>query len=217
MSIASSWEAETRELLSRISKEIKEVRDNAERRIAELQEKAWALEQAIDTYLEMKGFTPEQEIQSLTQRDVEGKTIKEILRLIAQRNSGQLIARHAVKQMKGVDVFSNPDHADSIVYTVLKRSFPEFIKIGKGIYKLNGVQKGITSSAKENNKPSELKQAIQQLKSQFPQITKEGVKDILIERGFDFQGKKPGNSIHMAWVNMGYDKKDKQPEFPGME
>jgi hypothetical protein len=79
-----------------------------------------------------------QACQPLTPRDVENKTQKEIIRLIAERGDGMVVAKYAVKLMRDVNLFPTPDNASSQVYNVLRRN-PEFGRVGRGIYRLTGV------------------------------------------------------------------------------
>jgi hypothetical protein len=208
MNTISSWEAQTKELLSRVGREINEIQADTERRMATLQQRKWAIEEALRAYAEMMGYKVTQESQSLSPSDVEGKSYKEILRLIAQRNNGLLIVRHAIRLMKEVDIFINPHNADSVVYSTLNRS-SEFVKIGKGVYKLNGAKEKVALSIKRGRRGG-LQQAIKELKEENPQMTKSEVQDALIRRGFDFKDKKPGRAVHMAWVRLGYAKQKKE-------
>ena len=45
-------------------------------------------------------------------------------------------------------------------------------------------------------------------KEKNPEMTKKQVRDTLIKHDFDFQGRKPGQAVHMAWVNLGYAAKE---------
>ncbi len=38
-------------------------------------------------------------------------------------------------------------------------------------------------------------------------MTRDEIRDVLIDRGYDFGNKKPGRAVHMAWVQLGYYKK----------
>ncbi len=140
-----------------------------------------------------------------------------MLHLIAERNEKTIVAKDAVKLLKEASVFGNPLHADSMVYTILGRS-PEFVKIGRGIYRMNGTQGRVKKSKRKERIPG-LKQAILELKSVNPDMTKQDVRDTLIKRGFNFQGKSPSRSVHILWVNLGFAKKDKegkQHSLPGV-
>lgn len=203
-----SWEAQTKELLNRVECEIQEIQADMEKRIATLQQRKWALEEALKAYQEMMGTASLESLKSLAIDDIRGKSLREMLALIASRNNGVLVARQAIRLMKEADLFSNPDHADSIVYSIINRS-PSFTKISPGIYRLNHVKK---------RKPATrggigLKQAVQELKEKNPQMTKKEVKNYLMHHGFDFQGKRPGNAVHMAWISLGYPKQEKQSKI----
>jgi Skp family chaperone for outer membrane proteins len=100
MNTISAWEAQTKELFSRVEHEIKEIQADTERRIATLQQRKWALEEALKAYQEMMGSELTQERYSLDQRDIMGKSYKAILALIASRNGGLLIARQAIQELK---------------------------------------------------------------------------------------------------------------------
>lgn len=213
MNNISSWEAQTRELLSRIEREMQEIQADSERRLAILQERRWGILQALEAYAEFVGSRQSGSPQLLSSTDIKGKSHREILRLIAGRNDGRLIARNAIKLMKESNVFGDSPNADSIVYAVLNRS-PEFVKLGSGVYRLNGTQ--VKSQAKtKRHKRRGLKKAVKELKKKNPQMTKKEVKNYLIRHGFDFEGKNPGQAVHMAWVNLGYAKAGKQPSLLG--
>lgn len=206
MNVVNSWEAETIELINRFEREIREMQDDTSQRVSILEQKKKILEDALRVYVENAGSRLAQSIQLLSSKDVANKSYREILRLIAQRNDGILMAKTAVKLMKEANVFGNPLNADSVVYAVLKRS-PDFVKIGKGVYRLNGGRKQ-KIHVKTRRTKSKLHQAIKELKKNNPQMTKKQVKNTLIRLGFDFQGKNAGQAVHMAWVNLGYAKKE---------
>jgi len=203
-----SWEAQTKELLNRVECEIQEIKDDTEKRIATLQQKKWALEEALKTYQEMMGITSLQSLKSLPLDDIRGKSLTGIMAFIASRNNGLFVARQAIKLMKEANLFSNPSHADSIVYSILSRT-PSFTKVSPGIYRLNHTEKA--KSVRRGG--IGLKKAVKELKRKNPQMTKEEVKNHLIWNGFNFQGKRPGNAVHMAWISLGYPKQDRQPKI----
>jgi len=198
-----SWEAQTKELLNRVECEIQEIKADTEKRIATLQQRRSALEEALKTYQEMMGITSLESLKSLSVDDLRGKSLREMLALIASHNNGLLVARQAIKLMKEAKFFSNPSHADSIVYSILSRT-PSFTKVSPGIYRLNHVEKAKSVTRGGIG----LKKAVKELKKKNPQMTKEEVKNYLMQHGFDFQGKRPGNAVHMAWISLGYPKKD---------
>ena len=207
MNTISAWEAQTKELYNRVEQEIKDFQDDAEKRIAALQQRKWVLEEALRAYQEMMGSELTQERYSLDQRDITDRSYREILDLIALRNNGLLIARQAIRLMKEANVFGNPFNADSVVYSILNRS-PEFVRVGKGVYKLN-TSKGRTKlSTNKDEKAGTLRRAIQELKEKNPQMTKSEVLSTLIKKGFDFKGKRPSNAVNMVWVKLGFTRKE---------
>jgi len=208
MNIMSSWEAETKELIDRVQKEIDEIKADIEKRIATLQQRKWALEESLRAYGEMRGPQVAQ-TYSLKASDFEGKSLKEVLALIAQRNDDLLIARHAIRLMKEADLFSNPLNADSVVYSILTRS-PDFIKVGRGVYRLNSKRRADRATKAQTK--NGIQDAVKELKEANPTMTKGEIRDILMRRGFDFEGKNPAKAVHMAWVNLGYAKKEKEAQ-----
>jgi len=207
MNTISTWEAQTKELYNRVEQEIKDFQDDAEKRIATLQQRKWALEEALRAYQEMMGSELTQEHYSLNQRDTMGRSYREILSLIALRNSGLLIARQAIRLMKEANVFGNPLNADSVVYSILDRS-PEFVKVGKGVYKLNADKGSTKLCTKKDGRAGALRRAIQELKERNPQMTKSEVLSTLIKKGFDFKGKRPSSALNMIWVKLGFTRKE---------
>jgi hypothetical protein len=205
MAFVNSWEVETKELLNRVNKEIRDTQIDMEKRITKLYEEAEALQKALQIYRERMGISQDSQTP-LSVNDIRGKSLRQILTLIASRNNGLLVAKQAIKLMKGANLFSNPSHADSIVYSILGRSPKYFVKVSPGIYSLQR-----TERVKQKTRGgSGLKQKIKELKEMNPQMTKSEVKRYLIQQGFDFQGKRPGNAVHMAWISLGYPSKEEK-------
>lgn len=205
MNNMSSWEAQTRELIVRVEKELKDVMTHVDM----LQQRKEALVEALRAYQQMMGTEEVQKAKWLSPSLLKDMSYKEILRLIAQQNNGLLVVRHAIRLMKDVDVFTNPVHADSVVYSTLGRG-DDFERVSKGVYKLRGYNGTSMSAIIKSRKGSPLKHAIKKLKKKDPNMTKKQVKNALIHQSFDFQGKNPGQAVHMAWVNLGYAKKEMQ-------
>lgn len=209
MTFVNSWEIETKELLNRVDKTIRDTQIDMEKRIAKLYEKKEVLQEALRIYQEMMGMSQDSRI-SLSVNDIRGKSLRQILTLIASRNNGLLVAKQAIKLMKQAKLFSNPNHADSIVYSILGRSPKHFVKVSPGIYSLHHTER----AKRKIHGGSGLKQKIKELKEMNPQMTKTQVKNYLMQQGFDFQGKRPGNAVHMAWISLGYpSKEEKQPKM----
>ena len=208
MVYVNPWEIQTRELLTRIEEEIRNTQIEMEKRITKLYEEAEALQKALRIYRQRMGISQDSQT-SLSVNDIRGKSLRQILTLIASRNNGLLVAKQAVKSMKEARLFSNPDHADSIVYSILGRSPKYFARVSPGIYSLQPIEK----PKRNRHGSSGLKQKIKELKQMNTQMTKAQVKNYLIQQGFDFHGKRPGNAINMAWVSLGYHREDKQPKM----
>lgn len=204
MNTLSSWEAQTLELIGLIDHDIKET----EGQLNSLREEKRALEEALNAYRQRVGARYAQAVQTIRPEEFEGKTLREMLHLIAERNGRIIVVKDAVKLLREAKVFGNPLHADSIIYSILGRS-REFVRVGKGIFRLDGLHK--ESKAKKESVPG-LKQAILELKTSNPDMTKNDVANILIRYGFDFQGKSPKRAVHMTWVNMGYAKTEKHKQ-----
>lgn len=205
MNTLSSWEAQTIEMIRLMEQDIHETQLQLEYLVAAKQ----SLEGALRVYRGRIGPQYAQAVQSIKPKEFEGKTIREILCLIGERNNKTIVVKDAVKLMKEANVFGVPEHADSVVYSILSRS-AEFVKVGRGIYRLNGEHREGKSVRKE--RIPGLKQAILELKSVNPDMTKQDVRDTLIKRGFDFHDRNPNKAVHMLWVNLGFAKKDKESQ-----
>lgn len=203
MSTLSSWEAQTVELISLIGQQMKDLQE----KLDSLMEEKRSLEQALQTYRQWIGSTHTQEIKP---KEFKNKSLREILYLIAERNNKTLVAKDAIKMMRQANVFGVPEHADSVVYSILSRS-PEFIKVGRGVYRINGEERQEKKSLRKERIPG-LKQAIHELKTVNPDMTKQDVRDTLIKRGFDFHGRNPNRAVHILWINLGYAKKEKEAQ-----
>ncbi len=206
MNTLSSWEAQTTEMIRLIEQDIIEAQSQLEYLAVAKQ----SLEEALRIYKRRIGSQYTESVKAIRLRDFTGKSLREMLHLIAERNEKTIVAKDAVKLLKDANVFGNPLHADSMVYTILGRS-PEFVKIGRGIYRMNGTQGKAKRTAKKERIPG-LKQAILELKTVNPDMTKTDVRDTLIKRSFNFQDKNPNKSIHMLWVNLGFARKDKEAQ-----
>lgn len=208
MAFVNPWEIQTKELLNRVEKEIRDTQIDMEKRISNLYKKAEVLQEASRIYQEMMGMSQDS-LSLLSPNDTQGKSLREILTLIASRNNGLLVAKQAIKLMKEAKLFSNPNHAESIIYSILGRSPKNFVKVSPGIYSLRRIER----VKQKTRGGSGLKQKIKELKVMNPQMTKAQVKSYLVQHNFDFQGKRPGNAVHMAWISLGYHKEEKQPKM----
>lgn len=206
MDTLSSWEAQTIEMIHLIEQDITEAQSQLEYLVVAKQ----SLEEALRIYKRRIGSQYTKAVRAIKPQDFAGKSLREILHLIAERNEKTIVAKDAVKLLKEANVFGNPLHADSMVYTILGRS-PEFVKVGRGIYRMNGTQGEAKRTARKERIPG-LKRAILELKTVNPDMSKQDIRDTLIKRGFDFQGKSPSRTVHILWVNLGYAKQDKEAQ-----
>jgi hypothetical protein len=214
----SSWEVQTKEILNIVRKKIKEIETENEKRLAPWKQKELSIQDTLSVFSELKGQTAEEMTEVLSKEDVNNKRQKEILILIASRNNGLLIASRAIKAMKNLGVFGNPENGASAVYSVLKRA-DEFEKVGQGTYRLRNFvshNEGfaqlteVKPSARERRVISGVQQAVREIKEQKPELTKEQVLNILVNKKFDFKGKKPKNSVNMAWSHLGYSRRNSE-------
>ena len=203
MNTLSSWEAQTIEMIRLMEQDIHEAQSQLNYLVAAKQ----SLEEALGIYRRRIGSQYAEAVQSINPQEFKDKTLREILCLIGERNNKTIVVKDAVKLMKEANVFGVPEHADSVVYSILGRS-KEFVRVGRGIYRLNGEYKEGKGVRKE--RIPGLKQAILELKTVNPDMTKQDVRDTLIKRGFDFCSRNPNKAVHMLWVNLGFAKKDKQ-------
>lgn len=125
---------------------MQELQADTARKLAVLNRKKGALEESLVTFREMMYMEDKPVSEVLTPEDIRDKSQKDILRLIASRNSGLLVASQAIKMMKEAGIFGNPDNASSAVYSVLKRATKEFDRVGQGVYKLRDWTETATST-----------------------------------------------------------------------
>lgn len=211
----SAWEAQTEELLNRTEQKMRELQEEAERIMSPYLDRKAGLIAALEAYRDLMGVTATETAKPLTDDDVQGKSQIGIMKLIAVRNGNLLVVRTAIKLMKQAGIFGNPDNAPAMVYSILSRS-KDFHRVGRGIYKLNGVYKHkAKSSVTKVRKPRlpGLNEAIKNLIANTPQVTKNEVVDILIKGGFNFQDRNPNKSVNRAWLNI----KSKEPKQKPME
>ena len=197
MNISYSWKQQTQELIDQLDKEIGEYFAKAD----ELIKKRTALEEALLVWgnevdaTDLRGKTT----VTLNEDDVRDKTQRDIMKLIASRNNGVLVVKDAKKRMIELGVFGNPDHAYSALYSIILRRTNEFIKIADGIYR---VPEGKEQQDDNNN----LRIQIQEMKQNYPNLTKDDIVRKLQTQGYDFKGKSPKRVVHGVWMSLGYNK-----------
>ena len=94
------------------------------------------------------------------------------------------------------------------VYGAISRLKAHFTKIGRGKYRFTNHLETVVSEKRRVK--TGVKQAVKNLKEQNPYMTVQDVISRLKQDGFDFKGKKPSQSVTMAWVALGYSRVGKQ-------
>lgn len=216
--IGSAWEVQTRELLESTNHDIRET----ENRLALLVQRKRALDEALRAYrgaiVDLPPFSPEVEItreaEALDLDEIKGMSQKNILKLIASRSGNVLHVARAKRLMKAANVFGNPGHSDSAVYSIVLRS-PEFVKIDKGIYRVEEISRKAPRPPRSRTN-SGIRDMVKTIKNAYPSWTKKQVLEKLLEIGFDFGDKRPMSVVNMAWVAEGYAGKEKQGGIDGL-
>lgn len=198
------WREQTLELLARVRSEIAEV----EQSMIRLRTTEWGIEQALKAYDKRMNAETGGEYHPLTPEEIGNKSQKEILEIIAHRGNGILLAKQAVRLMKDANLFPTPENASSQVYNVLRRN-SEFVRVRKGVYRL-------ASPTEANAHPrlvaemSLLARSVAMIRRDQPNLSKEQITKLLIDRSFPFHGKEAAKAVNMAIVNL--DRRKKNPE-----
>lgn len=145
---------------------------------------------------------------------------------ITTPNKHILSVTDAVTILVKAKMFNDREHARNVIYSTLYSHKKDVKKIRPGVYQLKDIYGNKDISAinpkesseqilkKRERKPSGLGKAIKELKESNPQISRDEVLNILIQKGFDFGDKKPFSAVNMAWVKLGYSRKQLQPALP---
>ena len=206
----STWEEET---LSRLreardkQKHAQEIIKDVENDIKYWGEYASSLERTIELYRKKQGIDTLGN-QTLDAERLRTQSTWANLVDIISANNGLLVVIDAVTILVEAKVFADREHARNVIYSTLNSHKRDVEWIRQGMYRLRKQGERIPKQ-----KGTGLKQAILELKTVNPDMSKKDIKQTLVKRGFDFKGKKPGQAIHMAWVNLGYAKKEKQPNI----
>lgn len=109
------------------------------------------------------------------------------------------------------------------IYNALYRLRNHFERIEQGKYRFtNNIIKNQNGNVPQNRRKtsqnrkrvkSGVMQAVKLLKEENPLMTLQEIITRLINGGFDFKGKKPIQSVTMAWVALGYAKDGKQQKM----
>jgi hypothetical protein len=215
----TSWEEET---LARI-KEAKNKQLEAQNLIEKAQEDVqfWseyvaALEMGLNLDKERYKMTSTSSKIHLSEHFKQQSTWENLLDLMKD-NNGILIVTDAVTILVEAGAFTEREHARNVIYSTLYSHKKEMNKIRHGVYQLKGestnaIHVPVRTRIKKHSKriKNDIAPLIKQLKNQNPKMTKNEVMKYLVDSGFDFKGKRPTNSLNMAWVRLGFNKEDKQ-------
>lgn len=146
----------------------------------------------------------------LTAEDVQGKSQRRILLLLAERNNGWLVVQHAISAMKEANVFGNDAGASAQVATLLGRS-SEFEQVVRGVYRLKAESPVVenvdaivpvtTVVRRRSDTGTGLTKAVGELRFVHPEWTREQIADELLRSGWDFQGKRPHLAVSAVFAH----------------
>lgn len=209
------WIKETSKLLTELENErqvLHEKYERMEKEIQDLDHKIKVGHELISTY--MNKYNVKSAITSnITLASLANKSYPEMIVEIAKQNNGILNVVDAREIMFKANIGTSRNAIGHSIYGTLARMRNHFVKIKRGQYRfINHIQSGAPQDKKRIT--SGVKQAVKELKEQNPLMTVQEVIERLKEQGFDFKGKKPSQSVTMAWVSLGYSKEGKQQKLP---
>jgi len=211
--MSEQWMRETMELIDDAENRRDSLRDKLgqlQEELAELDESIIAWHKLIAVYQE-KHSIPLNIPRDIRMTDFASKSYPEMLIAIAQDRQGYLRVADAVDILFKADVGKDRQSIRNGIYAALNRMAKHFTRIAPGQYRyINHRQE------KSDGKPSGIRQAVKELKESNPQMTKKDILNHLKHSGFNFKGKRPMNSINMAWAYLGYSKEGKQQSLPGV-
>jgi hypothetical protein len=109
-------------------------REDAERKLHDIEEKLQAVETTMKL-LRGNGTSPEANKYDILVSEIKGKHQLEALQHIANNHKGTLIVKAAKPLMLEAGLIRNPKNALSIIYTLINRS-GRFEKVSPGKYRL---------------------------------------------------------------------------------
>lgn len=202
------WVKETLALIEDLEKQKISLQEEYDR----LQQELMDLEQHIQSGHEfVRAFMKKHNINSITPdnlklKDFSDKSYPLMLIEIAKQSNGILNVDDAAQILLKNGISNDKKSIVHNIYNALSRS-SQFIKMERGQYRF-------TSNPTSNKRAvkSGIREAVQVLLREHPEITNKQIVDSLINNGFDFKGKKPINSVNMALAYLRYaaDKKNEQ-------
>ena len=132
-------------------------------------------------------------------------------------NNGLLVVIDAVDFLVQAKAFNDRDHARNVIYSTLHSHKKDIDWVRKGVYRRRQHGERPRKRAKAKKATPSLKRAILEVKRANPTFTKADVTRALVKSGFNFKGKNPGRAVNLAWLNMGYAKKEPVQQKPAQQ
>ncbi len=200
MTTPSSWESITFALLAQVEREIEAITGN----LALLSRQRDSLTEAMHIYKDRVSTataTDTPKMLGLSHEEVQGKSQRTILHLLAAKNNGVLVVREAVRLMGEAGVFASMKNATQMVYGVLRKT-PTFKRIAPGVYSLvgNGEESALQLTTSVNT--TGLVDRVRQLRNQHPDATRRIATGMLLAEGYNFGDRKPEFAVSAAWMNL---------------
>lgn len=187
--------------------DIRRRRAKLKQQLMELDEAEKAME--ITYKYESRAFeTIEKEtnMQPLLSDDIQGKSKREVLHLIARRNNGWLIAQLGIQLMMQAGLLSE-DSGSAEVYTLLGQNKDEFIRVKPGIYYLSDFEREITELLQKAETRVRLVDKVAILRAEHPTWKAKNVCQELLHSGWDFGNKTPIFAVTMSFAYLAKRKK----------
>lgn len=133
----------------------------------------------------------------------QGMTQFQALKKMAQENKGYVRPTDAIPALRDAGLIKGKQkNAMPHLYNQLEKS-DEFERIAPGTFRLKEGEWNEIDLDKDD-----ITQAVKELKESNPQLTKGEIKKLLIAKNYNFQQKNPGRVVHLAWVRLGYAKRE---------
>ncbi len=166
----------------------------------------------------IRAYLSKYEVSTEPIKLVNKDSYSEMLKDIAKQSNQILDVPVAIDTLLKANIDSDRKRIAHNVYNTLGR-LPDFEKIGRGKYRYTiGISKNVSKPQRRTSKSrrrikSGIKQAVKLLKEENPLMTLQEVTNRLINDGFDFKGKRPTQSVNMAWVALEHAKEGKQQKL----
>lgn len=140
------------------------------------------------------------------------KSYTQMLIEIAQQLGGYFKVLDAAEILYNAGVHNDMRAIQGNIYATLRRNKQYFKKIVGGEYAYTDgvIRINDQNTTKRTRTVSGVQEAIKELKTNNPQMTKKEVLNHLLRINFDFKGKKPTNAVNIVWAKLGYSKENKQ-------